>query len=178
MKYAMLPVQSASRKMTDTFKGYNANLRIGDGEFHDMKNMCSDHYPVLSPRCSRGTWAKPASPQGLIAKDRVCYVDGADFVMGDDRIAMGLSVEAEDCPKQMVSMGAYVIIMPDKKYINTLDPADHGDIEASYVSSGTVTFEMCSLTGENIEDVTAATETPEEPVVEVQPDSTGLIIIL
>ena len=74
MKYPKLRALESSRQMVDTFKGYNHNLRIGDGEFFDMKNMTSDHYPVLSPRGKRGVYASPASPTGLIAKDSLCYV--------------------------------------------------------------------------------------------------------
>ena len=90
MKYPTLPVQNSSRELVEYFKGYNHNLRIAKNEFFDMTNMTSDHYPVLSPRCKRGFFAKPASPQGIIAKDTICYVDGADFVMGEYRIDMGL----------------------------------------------------------------------------------------
>ena len=54
MKYPKLRVTETSRQMVDTFKGYNHNLRIGDGEFFDMRNMTSDYYPVLSPRGKRG----------------------------------------------------------------------------------------------------------------------------
>ena len=114
--------------MVDTFKGYNHNLRISDGEFFDMKNLTSDYYPILSPRGNRGVYASPASPQGLISKDSLCYVDGAYFVMNEYRIDMGLNDE----PKQLISMGAYVIIMPDKKYINTQDLTDYGNIEATF----------------------------------------------
>ena len=75
MKYPVLKVPGSSRNMVDTFMGYNHNLRIGDGEFFNMKNMTSDYYPVLSPRGTRGVYAKPSNPQGLIAKDALCYVD-------------------------------------------------------------------------------------------------------
>ena len=54
MKLPKLKEIKTSRQMVDVFKGYNRNLRIGDGEFFDMKNMTSDHYPVLSPRGKRG----------------------------------------------------------------------------------------------------------------------------
>ena len=101
--------------MVDTFRGYNHNLRISDGEFFDMRNLTSDYYPVLSPRGRRGVYVKTSSPQGLIAKNEVCYVDGSDFVIGRNRVSMGLSVQESMCPKQLISMGAYVIIMPDKK---------------------------------------------------------------
>ena len=163
MRYPTVPERKTSRTMVDTFRGYNHNLRIGQGEFFDMKNMTSDHYPVLSPRKKRGFYVKPASPQALIAKDTVCYVDGSEFVIGDTRIDMGLSVDMADCPKQLVSMGAYVIIMPDKKYINTIDTEDRGSIEAEFASSEDVTFTMCNISGEAYENVTVSPEAPAEP---------------
>lgn len=141
MKYPKLRTIRASRQMVDTFKGYNHNLRISDGEFFDMKNMTSDYYPVLSPRQKRGVYDTPESPTGLIAKDSLCYVDGTDFVMNEYRVDMGLNDE----PKQLISMGAYVIIMPDKKYINTANISDHGDIEAEFTTTSPVSFTLSKL---------------------------------
>ena len=163
MKYPTLPVKSSSREMVDVFKGYNHNLRISDGEFFDMKNMTSDHYPVLSPRAKRGVYATPHSPQGLIAKDSLCYVDGTDFVMNEYRVNMGLSVADEDCPKTLVSMGAYVIILPDKKWINTLDLTDYGNIEASFTTTTDVTFELCAINGDAYSGATASASEPASP---------------
>ena len=163
MKYSTLPVRSSSRDMVDTFKGYNHNLRIGDGEFFDMKNMTSDYYPLISPRGKRGVYAAAENPQGLIAKDSLCYVDGTDFVMNQYHVDMGLSTAEDDCPKQLISMGAYVIIMPDKKYINTLDLTDFGNLEASVVTSGDVTFELCTMDGEAYSGTTVSALAPEKP---------------
>ena len=147
MKYPKLRELQSSRQMVDVFKGYNHNLRIGDGEFFDMKNMTSDNYPVLSPRGKRGVYASPDSLTGLIAKDSLCYVDGRKFFINEYEIDMGLNDE----PKQLTSMGAYVIIMPDKKWINTLDHT-HGNIEAFYpgVEDQTIiaSYEMCKIDGE------------------------------
>ena len=120
---------NTSRQIVDTFKGYNHNLRISEGEFFEMENMTSDYYPILAPRGKRGVYASPEHTNGIIAKDELCYVDGTAFVIGEDRVEMGLT----DGPKQLTSMGAYVIIMPDKKYINTASPVDRGDIEATFV---------------------------------------------
>lgn len=163
MRFPKLKVLQTSRQMVDTFRGYNHNLRIGDGEFFDMKNMTSDYYPVLSPRGKRGIYTKTASPQGLIAKESVCYVDGSKFVMGDTEIDMGLSVKAEDCPKRLVSMGAYVIILPDKMYINTADPEDRGSIEAEYESEGDVQFTLCTVDGDEYENAGASDTAPTNP---------------
>lgn len=163
MKYPRLRVTETSRQMVDIFKGYNHNLRIGDGEFFDMKNMTSDHYPVLSPRKNRGIYASPNNPTGLIAKDALCYVDGAKFVINQKEIDMGLNDE----PKQLISMGAYVIIMPDKKYINTQDLTDFGNIEAFYPGvegqSVTATYEMCKLDGTVYTGATKSASAPENP---------------
>ena len=160
MKFPMLNEMGASREMIDVFGGYNHNLRIGDGEFFDMKNMTSNYHPVLSPRGARGVYASPVNPQGLIAKDALCYVDGTKFVMNEYEVEMGLSNE----PKQLVSMGAYVIVMPDKKYINTLDLTDFGDIEASFVTTKDVTFQLCTIDGAEYTGTTVSSDEPKDPV--------------
>ena len=163
MRFPKLKELQASRQMVDTFRGYNHNLRISDGEFFDMKNMTSDYYPVLSPRKKRGLYTSPVNPTGLIAKDSLCYVDGSKFVINEYPVDMGLNDE----PKQLISMGAYVIILPDKMYINTKDLTDFGKIEAKYPGiegmSVTATYEMCKVDGTAYEDTTKSAITPENP---------------
>ena len=163
MRFPQLKELPTTREMVDVFRGYNHNLRISNGEFFNMKNMTSDDYPVLSPRGKRGVYTKPASPQGLIAKEALCYVDGSDFVMGANRISMNLSTAPEDNPKQLVSMGAYVVILPDKKFINTAKPEDRGDIEASFVTNDEVKFSLCRVDGSDYEIQYTQTEAPENP---------------
>lgn len=163
MRYPQLKELPTSREMVDVFRGYNHNLRISGGEFYDMENLTSDYYPVLSPRGTRGVYAKPASPQALIAKEALCYVDGADFVMGEQRVEMGLSTAAEDNPKRLVSMGAYVIILPDKKYINTANPEDRGDIEARVTTVGEVGFTLTRVDGSDYSVQYTQAEPPESP---------------
>ena len=163
MKYPTLPVPNTSREMVDVFRGYNHNLLIGDGEFFDMKNMTSNYYPILSPRGKRGVHAAPNATQGLIAKDGLCYVDGANFVINGYPVDMGLSTEAEDCPKQLISMGAYVIILPDKKWINTLDTTQFGNMEAYTQTTSDVTFELCTIDGEEYTGTIVSPGAPEDP---------------
>ena len=45
MRYPQLKELPTTREMVDVFRGYNHNLRISSGEFFNMKNMTSDHYP-------------------------------------------------------------------------------------------------------------------------------------
>lgn len=161
MKYPKLNQQQTTRDVIDVFKGYNHNLRIGTGEFYDMQNLTSADFPVLSPRAKRGIYAEPDTAQGLISKDSLCWVDGADFIIGEDRIHLGLSID--DTPKNLISMGAYVIIMPDKKYVNTADLDDYGDIEASVTTDTTVTFSLCKNDGTAYGNIPAQDYEPSNP---------------
>ena len=159
MKLSRLRELQTYRSMIDVFGGYNHNLRIGEGEFYDMKNLTSSDYPVLSPRPQRGVYTSPSSPQGMIEKDNLCYVDGQHFIINGNRIDMALS----DKPKTLISMGVYVIIMPDKKYINTTNLSDYGSIEASMTTSSAVTFELCKIDGSVYKDAMASAEEPDDP---------------
>lgn len=138
---------ATSKDVVDIFAGYNHNLRIGDGEFYDMKNLTSTYYPVLSPRGKRGVYAEPNSPQGMIAKDALCYVDGENLVMNDYPYDIGLSTKAEDCPKKLISMGAYIIILPDAVWFNT-ENFESGQINAEFDTVSPTTFTLGRVNGE------------------------------
>lgn len=161
--YPILTASEETRQTIDVFAGYNHNVRIGDNEFFDMKNLTSDVAPVLSVRKARGLYGKSSGIHGMISKDSLCYVDGTNFVMNGYRVDMGLSTAAEDCPKQMISMGAYVIILPDKKYINTADLSDYGKIEAEYSSAADVTFSPCRQDGTAFSPDYLQPEEPSNP---------------
>jgi len=164
MYYPTIPVRRVERKVLDRFRGLNRNPRTGAGEFRDMENLTSDLYPVLSNRKKRGIYRTPASPQGMIAMNELCYVDGPDFFIGDTRIEMGLSVDPGDCPKKLQSMGGYVIILPDKMYINTTDPEDRGHIEAAVTVAG-ASFSLCREDGSAYEGAQASDTAPDSPQV-------------
>lgn len=172
MKYPKLTEIPTTRELVDVFKGYNHNLRIGDGEFYDMTNLSSDNYPILSSRPKRGIYASPSDPLCMVAKDALCYVDNymngrSDFVINDYRIPVDLTDIKDDdghiIPKTLITMGAYVIIMPDKKYINMADYSDRGNIEATVKTSSTVTFELCKIDGVGYNNVTTQATAPTNP---------------
>lgn len=161
MLYPKLNVLDTSREMIDVFKGYNHNLRIGNGEFYEMKNLSSQYYPVLSPRPQRGLYAESGENYGLISKDSLCYVDGEDFVINNYHVPMRLNDE----PKTLISMGAYVIVMPDKKYVDTENFATQTDfnIERINTTTGETTFTLCKLDSTEYGDVTEGNTAPENP---------------
>ena len=159
MKLPTLSILETSREMTAEFRGYNHNHSIGGGEFYDMKNLTSSYYPLLSPRGKRGTYRfenevvddegntieRPTNVQGIIAKDNLCFVADGKFYIN------GYKVDGFDLDpvgrKHLVSMGAYVVIFPDKKYINTLVTSDCGNLENKQVSTADVTFTLTDREG-------------------------------
>ena len=159
MRFPALSPRKRYQETLEGFAGYNHNLRIGENEFYDMKNGSPDFWPVASPRKGRGLYAEASGVQGLIAKDSLCYVQGRNFVINGYPIDLGLS----DDPKQLVSMGAYVIILPDRKYINTADLQDFGPIEAEVTAEGMVNYYPCQSDGTVYQPDYIQPEAPQEP---------------
>ena len=165
MEYPTLNVKQKDRDMIDLFLGYNHNLRIRENEFYDMKNMTSDYYPVLAPRKKRGVYRAPdpsSKVLGLIAKDEICYVTHSDFVIGKVVVEMG---PFEDNSKNLISMGSYVIIMPDRKWINTVKKNgvyEFGDIDYREDFRG-AEFYICTQAGEEYADPQPGNKAPTSP---------------
>lgn len=124
MNYPKLNEIPTTRDLLDKFKGYNHNLRIGEGEFYDMKNLTGDDYPILSPRKKRGTAFTTTRPNGMCSNTKFCYVDGRYFYIDDTPYDLKLT----DDKKELVSIGSNVVVMPDQKYINTVKVSERGNL--------------------------------------------------
>lgn len=129
MKYPKLKAIAHDKQYIDTFGGYNHNVRIAENEFFDVVNMTADSYPLLKTRKPHGVFKEgyASGIDGMISKYELCYIADGLFYMGDEQVDLGLT----SSEKTLVSMGAYVIIFPDKKYVNTADLSDFGSIAAT-----------------------------------------------
>lgn len=159
-----LNVIPTSRDVIDNFLGYNHNLRIGNNEFYNMKNLSSDNYPLLSPRGKRRIYKTLGSDITHInGDDRLSYVaDGGVYVDTGAGTAkfydLGLNPKEDN---RIVTMGAYLIVYPARKWINTND-GTFGDIDSEYTkTSGSVTVRICTL-DEAEELAPPASPTPPE----------------
>lgn len=163
MYLPQLTESSTSRQMTSQFGGYDHRTRIQDGQWWDMKNLTADQYPMLASRQRRGEGGVLSAGAGITAKDALIWVDGQNLVVGGVSVDLGLSTAAEDCPKQLVGMGAWLVIWPDRKYINTADLTEYGSIDASFTAgkSARVTYTICDINGSPYEGI-AYTE-PQTP---------------
>ena len=156
-----------TRAVIETFGGYNHNLKIGEGEWFDEKNLSAAHYPMFSQRKERGRYAAGSKLNGVIAKGALAWVDGDTLYYNEYPVSgIKLSPLTEDNPKQLVSMGAYLCIFPDKMYFNTANQSDCGKMEADFSSENEeLTFAPCRVTGEEYDDsvmIPSDTE-PEDP---------------
>lgn len=140
-----------TRDMLQEFGGYNHNLYVPENQFYNTKNLTSTHYPILSQRQKRGKIQQLTKPNGLFAKEKLAWVDGTEFYY--DGVLKGA---VTDSKKQFVSMGAYLIIFPDKKYYNTSNDT-FGNLGNKVETSGTVTFSVVDSNSDSYTYTTAAT---------------------
>ncbi len=150
---------SMTKEFQDVFGGYNHNLRSDMS--YEEKNITAEHYPLLATRRKRGTIETISNPQGLVTKDTIAYVDGADLVYNGKRISMNLSTNNAMCPKQLVSMGAYLLIWPDKKWLNTKNMDEFGSMETSNTTAAETSVKLCNQDGATYTSV--AMSAPESP---------------
>lgn len=144
------------RLTVSKFGGYDARPRAPLGAFSRMENLSGDGYPTLSTREKRKRIAALDKPNGLAAKDCLIWVDGRTLYINGAAIDLTLT-EGE---KQLVSMGAYLLIWPDKKYVNTQDLSDRGSLENTVQTTGTVTFTLCRTDGTAYEGYTTGAAAP------------------
>lgn len=138
----------STRDMITSFAGYNHSLNCGENEFYDESNLSADYYPAMAPRRKRKTITDAGKVNGLYAKNGILLAEG-DSLFYNWKYAASL----ENSKKVMCGMGAYVLIWPDKKVFNTSD-GTMKDMGAKKQTSGTVSFNMCTLEGADITPIT------------------------
>ena len=154
------------------FAGYNHNLVINDTEFYNMKNMTGDYYPVLSPRKRRGFIQNIPNCKGLIVSEAVAWIQNSGtgdkfYYGGIEKLNMPITNGGQ---RTMLTMGARIIIFPDKVAYNTastgsgnweyLESTWHPTVpEGSY---STIQFQLATLTGAEMQN-TASSSPPSSP---------------
>ena len=165
MYYPRLEPQVQSRLFTETFGGYNHNMKIYSGEWYETKNLTSDRFPLLSQREKRGVvLTADAVPSAMLAKDALMYVKGTSLIY-NGKVVTGvtLSTDSGMLPKQIVSMGAYAVVFPDKKYVNTKDLNDYGSLDAAFTTpaDSVVSYTMTRIDGTEYEDALVSDTQPD-----------------
>ncbi len=152
-------------EIINSFGGFDSRPVINENEFSFTENMSSSGYPILTPRNKRGYFGiAGAKLNGLFAKSELCYMDNGVLYYGGEAVK-GLSFSDPFIKRTFVSMGAKLLIFPDKVYFNTADFDDYGSLEAFFeTKSGTaVTCSLCKADSELYGDYTVSSAEPKEP---------------
>lgn len=143
MYFPQLSTPRQSRVTVSRFLGLDRRPRGQEGSFREMENLCADGYPTLTVRRPRGVAGSAVSPGGLTVKEGLIWVDGHTLYINGSAAGLVLS----EGRKQLISMGAWLLIWPDKAYINTKDLTDFGSLENKRVTEGEVSFALCRPDG-------------------------------
>lgn len=168
--YPTLEVQETSRDMVSAFLGYCHSDITQDGQWYDEENLTSDSYPTFSPRGARLVVKSGLTPNGMLEKDSMIWVDGTSVWYNGENITSKLAqgIVLTDSEKTLVSMGAYLLIWPDKVYLNTEDYSDSGYMEnrtgsGALTESNVVTYTLAKQDGNAYDSVTLGSTAPENP---------------
>jgi len=161
MRLPLLNDIPQTRQMVDTFGGYNHQPRIQGNEFYLTENTSCHDYPLLAPRRERGAYMGAAVMQGMLARNVLCYVAGGTLYINNLPVT-GLTLTAG--PKRLISMGAYIIIFPDKKWVNASKTTEYGAIEQTNSVIGRVSFKPSRGDGSDLDgNVTTNDTAPTNP---------------
>ena len=153
-----------TQELISSFGGFNCNPVIPDNCFSDESNMGGEEFPLLSPRNKRAYFnVQGERLHGLFGKSKVMYINNGLLYYGGEAVE-GLHFPDIEVERQFVSMGARVLIFPDKVYLNTADLNDFGSLEAEFITEEGVNV-TCSLSkgdGDLYEDYVISSAEPEE----------------
>lgn len=159
---SMMSGKAAVRTTVATFRGMNNTLLCGEDETYWEDGITSDFFPSLGPQGIFESLRVLGDVQALIEKDALCLVRGGKFYMNGVE-ATGFTLTNTGM-KTMVSMGAYVVIFPDKKWINTKDLTDYGSIDNERTAASTVRYVMTTSDGEEYPSgIETGTTPPDDP---------------
>lgn len=147
------------------FKGYNKNFKIQENEFSEETNMTGDYSPVISPRNKRAEFNVSGKRlHGLFAKNSVGYINDGVLYYGGFAVS-GLTFPNIEKERQFVSLGAKLLVFPDKVYLNTNNLSDYGSLEAEFITAdgSEVTFGLCKSDGSLYENYLTGNTPPTSP---------------
>ena len=144
-------------QMQDKFLGLNMRETCAPGQFTRMWNMSGDNYPYLSPRRKRSFVRSldTSNGYGLLGGEALAWISGGHLYYDGQAIC-----DVTSTAPQLVRMGAYLIVWPDRIVYNT-HTNELSQMDASYSFAG-VTIRPCMLSGQEYE-YTASDTAPESP---------------
>ena len=159
MFFSRMKAPALHRVTVSRFGGLDLRDRPAENAFAAMENLCSDGEGALRTRPQRSVVARLAQPGGVTDKETLIWVDGHTLYVGGT--AVGAVLAAGE--KQFVSMGAYLLVFPDKLWVNLRDLSQFGSMENTVTTQNEVQISLCRSDGTPWEDYLAAETPPAAP---------------
>ena len=175
MFYPILNAVSASRLSVQEFGGLNRRAVIADGEWADMENLSSRHWPAAGTRPGRRQITQldgkdPTGSVAMVQKDGLLWLDAQGTLHGGGHELPEFADPSDGKPRHLVCMGAYVLVFPDKRWCNaarlcagTLGFRDYGSLEEMYTTGARVSLHMCLADGTDLLLLPSSTQPPADP---------------
>ena len=159
MFFSRMKTPQLHRITVNRFGGLDLRDRPAENCPAAMENLCSDGEGALRTRPKRSVVTQLAQPGGVTDKETLIWVDGHTLYVGG--VAVGAVLTAGE--KQFVSMGAYLLVFPDKLWVNLRDLSRFGSMENTVTTQSEVQISLCRSDGTAWEDYLAAETPPAAP---------------
>ena len=159
MFFSRMKTPQLHRITVSRFGGLDLRDRPAENSIAAMENLCSDGEGALRSRPQRSVVTRLARPGGVTDKETLIWVDGQTLYVGGT--AVGAELAAGE--KQFVSMGAYLLVIPDKLWVNLRDLSRFGSMENTVTTQNEVQISLCRSDGTAWEDYLAAETPPAAP---------------
>ena len=175
MYYPYFTDPGLNRVSQNQFGGLSGRSVMEPGRFAAMENLTGESWPALSTRAPRGrvSTLQEQEVRGCCAlhwKDGLLWLDESGSLHAGGHTLENFAQPGDGRPRQLVSMGAYVCVFPDKRWCNavklaagTLTDADHGPMARSFTTTRTVELGMCTAEASTYE-LKSSLFRPENPV--------------
>ncbi len=133
-------------------------IKHGNGGLKDMLNLrpCADG--SMATRAKRGYIRSFSDGNGIFADDTLAYVDSQRLYYGGQEVNGIVLTPGE---KTILKIGSYLMVFPDKVYVNLEDPTRYGAMSLSIDIASTRIYPVSASRVEI--KCTEVTELPDEP---------------
>ena len=156
------------RAVLERFGGYDHRPVIPAGCWYDMENLSGDQLPLLSVRKARGVVEQLHEPRAIQHEGRLIYLDGDRLYYGGAELtpyftAKGLHIGKDARPRQLLSLGALLLVFPDRLYLSLERFEDCGSLENRWVSTGPVRYTLAKSDGTDCAEPVVSPTAPGSP---------------
>ncbi|MBR3928470.1 MAG: hypothetical protein IKJ65_05635 [Clostridia bacterium] len=109
-----LKTNKRKRTHLSAFKGLCLRRVTPEGYFRDAENISSSEYPTITLRKPRSIINECADVYAMYAHGKICWLWGSTLFYGEEAVG-----ELTPGEKMFASLGADIVIYPDKKLLNT-----------------------------------------------------------